>query len=240
MTTANGRPIVAAPHHWLWLRLMCDPFIRRLLIIGTPESAKTTWVLAFAACLIGFYPERPGIIAAVSGGVAEKRSVALRNVIESPAFASTFPDVRPVEGMPWTATEWSVAKDGQPHAGRIHPTVSAYGTGGSITGSRAHWLLGDDLLDLDNTRTQHQREGVDVWLHTSLLSRVTAQTGRAILIGNAHHHDDGYARLRRSEGWVTCHIPLLTEGPEVIATISYPDDYAGAPIGRPVAGAATP
>lgn len=79
---------------------------------------------------------------------------------------------------------------------------------------------------------------VDGWLHTSLLSRVAADTGRVRMIGNAWHHDDAHARLRRSEDWVTCHIPLLSEGKNVIATITYPDDYVGQPIGQPIGGAA--
>ena len=233
MTTEEGRPITPAAHHDLWLRLMTDPHIRRLLIVGTPESAKTTWSLAYAACHIGFYPEQPVIIAAVSGSVAEKRSIALRNIIESGPFLAIFPNIAPVDGMAWTAHAWSVAPNGRPHAGRLHPTVSAYGTGGSITGSRAQLIIADDILDYDNTRTQHQRNGVDTWFHASLLSRLMAKTGRAIVIGNAWHHDDTVARLRQSEAWVTCHIPLLSDGPDVIANLTYPDDYAGRPIGIP-------
>lgn len=238
MRTVDGRAIEPAAHHLLWLRLICDPQIKRLLIVGTPESAKTTWVLAFAACFIAFFPEQPLIIAAVSGPVAEKRSIALRNIVESAEFRETFPTVLPAMGMPWTTTEWSVAEEGRPHAGRLHPTVSAYGTGGSVTGSRAQLVIADDILDFDNTRTQHQRGLVDTWLHTSLLSRMTARSGRAIVIGNTFHHDDAIARLRRSEGWVTCHVPLLSAGEEVVATISYPDDYAGKPIGQPAGTAA--
>lgn len=237
MTTETGRPIAPAAHHDLWLRLMCDPHIRRLLIVGTPESAKTTWAMAYAACHIGFYPEQPVIIAAVSGGVAEKRSISLRNIIESQSFAATFPDLAPAAGMAWTAHAWSVAPGGKPHAGRLHPTVSAYGTGGSITGSRAQLIIADDILDYDNTRTQHQRNGVDTWFHASLMSRLMARTGRAIVIGNAWHHDDTVARLRGNEAWVTCHIPLLSDGPDVIAHLSYPDDYAGRVIGTPTGAA---
>lgn len=238
MRTDDGRPIEPAAHHRLWLRLMCDPLIRRLLIIGTPESAKTTWALAYAACLIGFYPEQPGIIAAVSGTVADKRSLALRNLVDSDAYRLTFPGVIPAAGMPWRENGWSVAPDGKPHAGRIHPTVSAYGTGGSITGSRANWLIGDDLLDFDNTRTQGARQTVDTWFHTALLSRLVARHGRAIIIGNAWHHDDTHARLRRNEEWVSCHIPLLSDGEIVYASITYPDDYAGRPIGAALGAAA--
>lgn len=238
MRTFAGVPIAPAAHHRLWLHLMCDPHINRLLIIGTPESAKTTWALAYAACLIGFYPEQPGIIAAASGPVAEKRSLALRNLIESPEYTTTFPDVKPASGMPWTGTEWSVAIDGRPHAGRIHPTVSAYGTGGSVTGSRARWLIADDILDFDNTRTQHQRNLVNEWLHKSLLSRIMARVGRAVIIGNAWHFDDAHARLSNLEEWVTCRIPLLSATDAVEATITYPDDYDGEPLGRAVGIAA--
>lgn len=238
MATDDGTPIAPAAHHWLWLQLMCDPSINRLLIIGTPESAKTTWMMAYAACLIGFYPEWPGIIAASSGSVAEERSLALRNLVSSAEFAKTFPTVKPAAGMKWLSDKWSVAEDGRPHPGRLHSTVSSYGTGGSITGSRARWLIADDILDNENTRTQHQRELVDTWLHKSLLSRPMARTGIVRMIGNAWHHDDSHARLRRSEGWVTCHIPLLSESEEVRAIITYPDDYAGRPIGDPVGAAA--
>lgn len=237
MSTGDGEPITPAAHHALWLQLMCDPAINRLLIVGTPESAKTTWALAYAACHIGFWPERSVIIAAVSGSVAEKRGLALRNIIESAAFAQTFPSVRPAAGMPWTATEWSVAENGRPHAGRLHPTVAAYGTGGSIGGSRAYLVIADDILDDDNTRTQHQRNVVDAWFHKMLLSRLVARDGRAIVINNAYHHADIVSQLRQSEAWVTCAIPLLTEGPAVVAHLTYPDDYVGRPIGQPVGAA---
>lgn len=237
MQTDDGLPIVPAPHHWLWLRLICDMEIKKLLIIATPESAKTTWMMAYMACMIGFHPEWPGIIAAVSADVAEKRSLALRMMVESAEFRETFPTVVPAEGMAWRRHEWSVAEQGMAHAGRLHPTVSAYGTGGSVTGSRARWLVADDILDEDNTRTQHQRELVNSWLHRSLLSRLMAKSGRAIIIGNAWHHDDAHARLRRNEAWVTCHIPLLSEGREVVATIAYPDGFTGQRLGEPAATA---
>lgn len=238
METDDGLPIAPAAHHQLWLRLICDMEIKRLLIIGTPESAKTTWVMAYAACLIGFHPEWPGIIAASSGEVAEQRSLALRNLVASAEFRETFPTVGPAEGMVWRTDEWSVAEGGRPHRGRLHPTVRAYGTGGSITGSRGQWIIGDDILDFDNTRTQHQRQLVDTWLHKSFLSRVRARTGIVRLIGNTWHHSDSHALLRKSEGWVSCHIPLLSEGPEVVATITYPDSFGGRPMGEPVGVAA--
>jgi hypothetical protein len=230
----TGEPIRPAAHHWLWLRLICNQHIKKLWIIATPESAKTTWLLAYTACSIGFWPEYPRLIAATTGDVAEKRSIALRTLVQSPEFQRTFPGISRAVGMKWDSAEWSVAPDGKPHRGRLHPTVFSVGTGGSIIGTRAREAIGDDLLDFENTRTQHQRDTVNNWLHTSFISRVVAQVGTIRMIGNAWHHDDAAARARKAGDWVICHTPILSEGPEVFANIWYPEDYQGERLGEPV------
>lgn len=234
MATDDGVPISPAPHHWLWLRLMCNNDIAKLLIIGTPESAKTTWVLAYIACVVGFWPDWPGIFATASDDTAEVRSLALRNIIESPEWALTFPHAQRAAGLSWRQDRFSLATDGKPRPGRIHATVSAYGTGGSITGSRARWIVADDILTYENSRTVKRREVVDTWVQNSLLSRVQSRVGRIIVIGNAWHHDDTHARLAARGGWVICRIPLLSESRDVYATITYPDDYRGERLGEPV------
>lgn len=234
----SGAPLTPAAHHWLWLRLLCNPDIKKLLIIAPPESAKTTWVLqALMGCSIGFWPEWPRIISTVSDEVAEKRSLALRGMVETEEFQKSFPGVQRARKMKWEWGEWSVAPEGLPKPGRLHPTVAAYGTGGSIIGSRAREAIADDLLDFENTRTGHQRNLVDTWLHNSFLSRVLARVGLVRVIGTSWHHDDSYSRIRRAGGWVVCHTPLLSEDAEVYANISYPADYTGERIGEPVAGA---
>ena len=125
----------------------------------------------------------------------------------------------------------------RPFSGRLHPTVAAYGTGGAITGSRADLVLADDLLDFENSRTAHQRDLVEQWLHNSLLSRRKSRTGRAIVIGTAWHSNDIYAKARREGGWVVCHTPLLSQGAEMYANLSYPDNWPHEMLGEPIAGA---
>lgn len=227
-----------AAHHWLWLKLMCDESIKKLLIIAPPESAKTTWTIsAFLGAYTGFYPERSVVIGSTSGDVAQKRAMSLRTAVETDSYRLTFPGVLPVksaQGLKWAPNEWSLAPNGIPHPGRLHPTVAAYGTGGSVIGSRADLVIGDDLLDFDNTRTAHQRDLVTQWIHNSLLSRRKSRTGRVIMIGTAWHHADFYSMARKDGGWVVCHVPLLTEGPEVYAFVSYPDGWAGPTLGDPV------
>lgn len=233
-----GRPISPAAHHKLWLRLLCDERIKKLLIIAPPESAKTTWAIsAYLGCRIGFFPEQSVIIGSASGDVAEKRSLSLRTMTESEAWQTTFAGIDRAMGMRWDPREWSVAPDGRPFSGRLHPTVAAYGTGGAITGSRADLVLADDLLDFENSRTAHQRDLVEQWLHNSLLSRRKSRTGRAIVIGTAWHSNDIYAKARREGGWVVCHTPLLSQGAEMYANLSYPDNWPHEMLGEPIAGA---
>jgi hypothetical protein len=236
MTQEGGEPITPAAHHWLWLRLICNQDIRNLLIIAPPESAKTTWVIAYIACSIGFWPESPRIFAAATGDVAETRATSVKNIVDSDEFKVTFPCVLPAMGMKQKSVSWSVAPDGVPHKGRMHPTISAYGTGGSITGSRAREAIGDDLHDFDNSRTAHQRNYVYSWLHNSFLSRRMSRIGRAILIGTMWHPDDAYARTVDKQNWVVCHIPILSETSDVFATISYPPSYRGERLGMAVGG----
>ncbi len=234
----NGKPVMPAAHHSLWLRLLCDERIKKLLIIAPPESAKTTWAIsAYLGCRIGIWPEQSTIIGSASGAVAEKRSISLRTMMESEAWGRTFPGIERAQGMKWDPLEWSVAPGGQPYPGRLHPSIAAYGTGGAITGSRAHLVLADDLLDFENSRTAHQRGLIEQWLHNSLLSRLMSGSGRAIVIGTAWHSADVYAKFRQEGNWVVCHTPLLSAGPEVWATLSYPDGWPYEVIGEAVAGA---
>lgn len=229
LTTDDGMPIVAASHHYLWMNLLANENIKRLLIIAPPESAKTTWtIMAYVGCYIGFYPERSIIIGSTSGKVATKRSLSLRNLVESETWRATFPNILPVksaEGLVWSVDEWSLAPNGIPSPGRIHPTIAAYGTGGSVIGARADLLVGDDILDFDSTRTAHQRGTVETWFYNSFLSRRKSNTGRIVLIGTSWHHADLYSKLRTEGNYVVVHLPLLSPGEEVYATITYPDNF---------------
>lgn len=232
-------PITPAAHHWLWLQLLCDERIKKLLIIAPPESAKTTWsISAYLGCRVGFWPEQSIIIGSVSGPVAEKRSMALRTMVETVEWQSTFPGILPVsahDGLKWQTDEWSLAPNGKKRPGRLHPTVAAHGTGSlKVDGSRADLVMADDLLNFENSRSSHQRETVEAWLHSSLLARRKSRIGRIVMIGTAWHHDDIYSKARKEGGWVVCHIPLLSETDMVYANISYPDNWPYETIGEPV------
>lgn len=227
LTDDAGRPITAAPHHRLWMRLACDERIKKLLIISPPESAKTTWfVNAFLGSRLGFYPDSNNIIASIDSETAMKRSMTLRTMVLDPSWTALFPRVVPAPGMKWEQTEWSLSAGGVVRPGRLHPTIRAYGTGQSIIGSRADLVLCDDLIDFNLARTEGERDRIRSWFHNSLLSR-RKTNGRVIVIGTMWNAGDLYADLRANpQGWVICHTPLLgSTGAPFYADISYPDDW---------------
>lgn len=235
MTTDEGQPLRPAAHHWIWLRLLCDQSIKRLLIVAPPESAKTTWLAAYIGTQIAFWPERPRIYGAASNVVAARRTLAIRTMIERPEFREVFPEITRAHGMAYETHQWSVAPGGEPHPGRIHPTLSSYGTDGPVTGARAREAIGDDILDERNTRTAYMRDHVHKWLHSSFLSRLVARTGRALVVGTSWHHNDPYERMKADGSWVVCHMPSLADGDQFMATLTWPDGYAGTMLGTPVA-----
>lgn len=237
-----GAPIIAAAHHAFWLQLFCDERIKKLLIIAPPETAKTTWVLAFVGCYIGFYPENSVIISSVAGAVAEKRSLSLRAMCESAAWQATFTGatlLTAATGFKYTTEEWSLAPNGRPRAGRLHPTVFSVGRGGSVIGSRADLVIADDLLDMDSTRTQAQRKLGEQWIHSSLISRAKSKTGRVIMIGNGWHPEDFYSQmLRDSKGFVVVRMATMSESEGgYFADITYPDDWQHEMLGERVGAA---
>jgi hypothetical protein len=166
--------------------------------------------------------------------------MALRGMVETEAWQLTFPDVRPVkasDGLRWGTDAWSLAPYGIPFPGRLHPTIAAAGTGGTIEGGRGDEVVGDDLLSRSVSQSPTERKKVEDWAHASLLSRRKAVVGRAVVIGTSHHPDDYLSHIRAAGDWVVCHMNLLGDGPDVYATITYPDDVDWNRLGEPVSGA---
>lgn len=98
-------------------------------------------------------------------------------------------------GPKWTEAEFQVSgRD----ARITHPSVRAVGTDTATLGSRGDGFVGDDLLDLDNTRTEHMRSKFFEWVTKIALSRLDPAGGRpwpygaANTIGNILNPRDWY------------------------------------------------
>jgi hypothetical protein len=230
---STGNPIIAARHHKFWLQFLCDASIKKLMIIAPYASAKTTWAIkAFLGNYIATYPYHSMIIACNGDDTARDRSMAVRNLFIDANVRETYPHLEPDPLMPWTQSKWSLQIKNKPQSGRINNTVSSFGSGGQIIGTRADIILADDLLDAKNTASAEQRQQIATWVDQTLLSRLKPQ-GRAIVIGTSWHADDFYSNAKDQGGWVVVHMPMLTDDPTgaLYATITYPDWWQGRVIG---------
>jgi hypothetical protein len=239
LRTETGVPIRPAPHHRLWLQLLCDDRIPELLILAPPEAAKTTWIVsAWAGCRLGFFPEQPIIICSATGPIAKRRTLSLRNQTQTISWQSAFRNVRRADSMMWRMEEFALAPDGTPFPGRIHPSAAAFGVDGSITGARGRIIIGDDIITRINAKTAYQRTQVKEFVHSTLFPRLMAQgepgeaagVSRKVLIGTPYNPDDIYAELIDTGRYVVCSTPLLgteasLERTPYYATLTYPDSW---------------
>jgi len=201
---STGLPLRQAPVHAVWHDLADKN--ERLLMWSAIEHGKTTQ-LSVARTLfeLGNDPTLRFAIVSNTHGQAEKIVRTISRYIEQSAdLHRVFPELKP--GDQWTSTKLTVRR---PFVSK-DPSVQAFGVHGNITGARVDRLVLDDLLDVENTRSQKLRNDLWDWYHATLEGRVT-QRGRVSVIGTAYHPDDLLHRLARAPGWKAFRYPVLDD-----------------------------
>lgn len=202
----TGQPVRMAPMHRLWHRQVERH--SRLNIIAHVESAKSQ-NLSVGRVLyeLGRNPNTRVVIVSNTIGQAQKLVKSISGYLErSTELKAVFPDLKPAAAGPWTNTQLTVERKGQPK----DPSVQATGVHGSIVGARIDLLILDDVLDYENARTPGRRDDLWDWVHSTLFGRLTADA-RVISVGNAYHRDDLLHRLERNPLWHTVRFPVLDE-----------------------------
>lgn len=74
------------------------------------------------------------------------------------------------------------------------PTINAVGLFGSILSKRADIIIGDDIVNQENSATESQRQKTIDWIYTTVLP-VLIPGGTFAYLGNTWHVDDLVARL---------------------------------------------
>ncbi len=201
----TGGPVSPAPMHDDWHDL-ADAH-DRLVLMSHVEAGKSQQ-LSVGRVLweLGRNPNTRVAIVSNTNGQAQKIVRAIAGYIErSEELRQVFPDLRQNPAGPWTSTQLTVVRRGQPK----DPSVQAAGVHGSIVGARIDLLILDDILDYENTRTQSQRDDVWDWIHSTLLGRLTDQS-RVIVVGNVYHRDDFLHRLEKNPVWTTHRFPVIS------------------------------
>lgn len=179
----SGQPIMLAPHHHEWIRLIEEN--PKLVLLAHIESGKSALIsVGYTLWRLGRDSSLRVAILSRTHSQAVKLGRSIGTYIEkSTELHQVFPRMLPSE--PWnevqrTIVRSTVAKD---------PSVALYGVDGPVTGSRIDELICDDIADLLNSASAGQREKLAHMFHSEFHGRLTAR-GRLIAVGTPYHRDD--------------------------------------------------
>ena len=206
-----------AVHHQVWIDLLQETRLKRLVVVAPPGVAKSTWCsIIYPAWRIGREPWIHYLGTSVTATQSQLFSVAVRDTIGHNArFGEVFPDLHPNRAKGWGESEWFVRRT---NTGDPHPTFAAAGVGGAVIGRRADEIGLDDPYDEKNSATQLQREKVDTWLKRTLRSRL-APEGRFRSVLTRWHFDDFVSEFKSQHSHTIVAMKALSEGKEVFAEI---------------------
>ena len=178
------------------------------LILAPPGHGKTTLLSAYAAWLIGRNPN----IRILVVSYAEDNAVSLLNFIEgflrTDAFISAFGNLIPRERSNWGSTRRTVLRS----TNLKDATLTAVGILGGNVGHRIDFILGDDIVTFENSRTPAMRNTMWRRFTSTIMGRLEPY-GRIVIIGHQFHADDLYGRIKRMPDTRVHEFPASPEKP---------------------------
>lgn len=203
----DGSVMTPTDFHLEWYAVvlaMLRGQIQNACIMAPKSHAKSTIfskvIPLWLTCVVD--PNLRTINGAVNATLAERFLRANRRELErNEMLIGDFGPFKPDDPEKWTQTELIVRRESTSPS----PTWRAVGSGETVQGGRSDWIIGDDIADIDNSRTQHQREKLIEWVDGDLLGTLEP-AGHAIFIGTAKHNDDLYCTFERraqqpGSGW---------------------------------------
>lgn len=184
--------------------------IKRLIVNVPPRSGKTDLVTRFfpvwALCR---NPRLKFIATGYSTTLTQTFSGQARDYFCAVTTKQIFPRQSALKEDINTKENWATVDGGGYYA---------TGSGGSLTGIGADYLLLDDVLKAEDADSDIVRVGVNNWFEHTMVSRLDNLTdGRIIVISQRLHDDDlpGYLMQKEAEGlgekWHRIIIPAIAE-----------------------------
>jgi predicted phage terminase large subunit-like protein len=223
-TVWNGENRVQ-PFHEEWLHHADSG--RSFLLLAARDHFKTTVItLNYVLYRIVKDPNLQTILVSESSSQSQKWSRFLMRSLEQ-----RFPWLsgRNLEHGKWTDRMFTVPRTIESK----DATIEAVGMLGRITGG--HFGLGivDDVVSMENSRSEILREHVDEWFHHTLIPTMLP-VHQLIVVGSAWHYDDLYVHLEE-EGWQTYKYPAILND-----VILFPERYSGEKLAERRAQMGTP
>ena len=179
----------SAPFQRRWHRALAEQ--QRIVLWAPIEHGKTQQITtAWPLWKLGRDPKTRGAIIGATATGAQKTFGVIKGLIEEPPaiLRRIFPDLRPGRG---SRTKWTESKIHVEGASLTEKDFSlqALGIDGDLLGARLDFAVLDDILNLENTYTDVQREKVTKWILAVLLGRIV-EGGTLVICGNAWFPDD--------------------------------------------------
>ncbi len=193
------RKVKAAPHQRVAFKFMTE-HVRAVLMMPVGHS-KTFMLAAYTLWSLGRNPSMRGAIVSATQGQAEKVVAMVRDyILTSPELRMVFPDLVPSDrkGDHWTQTSLVIKRP----AGIRDASLVAFGMDGATPGSRLEWVIVDDMLNAENTRTKDGRDKVKSWIESSVVSRLEVG-GEKLLFSNTPWHPEDLVCSLQKGGWAT-------------------------------------
>jgi hypothetical protein len=210
-------PIKVQPMHAEWHRLATK---HKRLLIWAHISAGKTQQMSICGVLreIGENPNVRICVISNTAGQAEKIVRTIAKYIETSAeYKKVYPHVTPDKSMPWNAQALYVQRETKAK----DPTVSVSGVHGNVLGSRFDVVILDDILDYENTLTQHQRDQLANWVSATLKGRASRNCKWRV-VGTAWHRDDLMHRFVKSGLYKCVRYPVVRKD----GSLSWPEQWS--------------
>ncbi len=210
------------PFHEQWLNL-ADEGNSFVLLAARDHFKTSVLTLNHSLYRIVRNPNVQGLLVSESSQQARKWSRWLRRNIEQ-----HYPWLVAEEN--WTERQFTVRRTRDSK----DPTIEAVGMLGRILGGHYDFAIVDDVVSLENTRSEVLREHVEEWF-TQVLIPAMVPESQIIVVGSPWHYADLYAKLER-EGWKVIKYPALINGVPIfperysLETLAKKRDEVGTPV----------
>ncbi len=179
-----------------------DPLANMILVLGHPESGKSTQVsLWYPTYALAVNPDvRIALVSKATDKANDLLTRVKRYLTEEHLYADAprnliadFNGFKPAHGdLSWSASQIFIRHR---KSGERDPTIQALGIGKQIYGTRIDKLILDDSLVLDNQVSEVQRERLDRWFTSEARSR--ALQGQTVVNGTRLFPLDLYGVWRK-------------------------------------------
>ena len=193
-------PFRAVGHcHQDLLRFFCKD-TQNQLVLWPRAHQKSTMIAFWVAWHVVNNPETTVLYASVTTKVAEAQLSFIQKIFESAVFRKYWPELVNTNKMQrekWTNSEIAVDHWRRQDFGIRDMTIQTTGVESSITGLHYDVVILDDVVVLENSQTESERNKVRTWY--SLLSSVKNTDSVTKAVGTRYHPKDLYKSMMDME-----------------------------------------